>query len=316
MDQTHLNTGINFQFKGSKYRKNFFEGWYLKFILDQHNTISLIPSIHRQGQFVQGSLQTIFSKDNVSKTVSTTYSPSNYEITLPFQFQLGENLISSNQVIINEPHLNFQAEIKKVIPYPHNIMGPFQYFHRIMPCNHGLLVSRGEAKVLVSSDLISGSYDAQLYVEKDWGDTFPERYIWIHADFPDEEVAFFFSVATVVVGKLKFPGFIATILLGGKHYTFATWNLAQLRVSGSPNDIRISLANNDMKVTLRTTPHNTVSLHSPIDGIMNSSIREALSSPLQMVIQLKSGKVLKLSTQRASVEYHKWFDSNLSVSAL
>lgn len=312
MNQTLNNPGIDFQFKGSGYRKNYFEGWYLKFILDDHNTISLIPSIHRQGQLVQGSFQTIFSKDQISQTVSSTYSALNHQITFPFQFQLGENLISSKEIIINEPHLKLQAEIQHVDPYPGNIMGPFRLFHKIMPCNHGLLAFRGEANVKVSSDLIQGSYQAQLYVEKDWGDTFPDRYIWIHADFPKEKVALFFSVATVMVGKLKFPGFIANVLLDGKHYTFATWNLAQLRVSGSPTDIQIGLANKDMKVFLRTNPQNTVSLHSPINGIMNSSIREALSAPLQMVIQLKSGKTYHLTTQRASVEYHKWFETPIN----
>lgn len=188
-------------------------------------------------------------------------------------------------------------------------MGPFQFFHTIMPCNHGLLAMRGKAKVKVSSDLIQGSYEAQLYVEKDWGDTFPDRYIWIHADFPKENVALFFSVATVMVGKLKFPGFIANILIDDEHYTFATWNLAQLKVTGSPTDIRIDLANKDMKVTLHAHPQHMVNLHSPIDGIMNSSIREALSAPLQMILQLKSGKTLKLTTQCASVEYHNWFDN-------
>lgn len=309
MDPTLHNSGIDFQFKGSAYRKNYFEGWYLKFILDDHNTISLIPSLHRQGQLVQASLQTIFSKDEISQTVSSTYSALNHQITFPFEFRLGENLISSNQIIINEPHLKLQAEIQHVVPYPRNIMGPFQFFHTIMPCNHGLLAMRGKAKVKVSSDLIQGSYEAQLYVEKDWGDTFPDRYIWIHADFPKENVALFFSVATVRVGKLKFPGFIANILIDEEHYTFATWNLAQLKVTGSPTDIRIDLANKDMKVTLHAHPQHMVNLHSPIDGIMNSSIREALSAPLQMILQLKSGKTLKLTTQRASVEYHNWFDN-------
>lgn len=109
MDPTLHNSGIDFQFKGSAYRKNYFEGWYLKFILDDHNTISLIPSLHRQGQLVQGSLQTIFSKDEISQTVSSTYSALNHQITFPFEFRLGENLISSNQIIINEPHLKLQA---------------------------------------------------------------------------------------------------------------------------------------------------------------------------------------------------------------
>lgn len=84
-------------------------------------------------------------------------------------------------------------------------MGPFQFFHTIMPCNHGLLAMRGKAKVKVSSDLIQGSYEAQLYVEKDWGDTFPDRYIWIHADFPKENVALFFFCGHSHSGQIKIP---------------------------------------------------------------------------------------------------------------
>ncbi len=304
----HNDSAIDYQFKGFGNRRAYFEVWYLKFILDSQTTLSLIPSLHRREEVIHGHLQIVLSQGDDVMTRSFTYPAADLSMGSPFHFKLGCNDFTSRQITVDESGFRLLAHIDSVRPYPGNIMGPFRFFHPIMPCNHGLLVTGGNAAIDIQSTKLTGSFTARLYVEKDWGDTFPERYIWAHAEFPDEDCSLFFSAAAVAVGNVKFPGFIANIVLDGRDHTFATWNLSALKITGNSQDIQIAMSNQKMKVILRTKPRHTVSLQSPDNGLMESAILEALSAPLSLILEDESGRIRKFHTNRASVEYHRWFD--------
>lgn len=304
-----VKAGMDYQYQGPDDRAAYFEGWYLKFALDRDTTLSLIPSLHKNGQEVHGYLQWIIVKGQTLITDSVRFPLSQIALRRsPFSLRLGANLFTPTRVMIREKNLEFQADFRDLRLFEKDIMGPFRSLHRHMPCNHGLLVTSGQADVTLRSHEVSGTFASRVYAEKDWGDTFPERYIWIHADFPELDSSFFFSIARVKVGFVAFPGFIANLVLDGTDHTFATWNLAQCKVTGNAQDIRVSLANKDIRLTLRISPQESVHLKSPVEGLMDSTIRESLSAPLRMVVEDDRGNIMRLSTINASVEHHAWFD--------
>lgn len=300
---------LDYDFQGPGRRTAWFEGWYFKFQLDDSTTISLIPSLHRTGGEYHGHLQWIIARDHLIFSNGRRFSRDELAVSLrPFQLQLGSNRFTQTALLIDEPDLQLRAHFDWIRPYGREIMGPFRPFHGIMPCSHGLLVPRGGAIVSVRSELVSGTWQSGLYFEKDWGDTFPERYIWLQADFPESASALFFSIARVKVGAVAFTGFIGHLVLQGKDYTFATWNLSQCRVRGTQEDLRLTLVNDAVKCHIRIQPQASVRLKSPVDGEMTASIRESLQAPIRVIIKEETGRIHHLGSNRASMEYHEWFE--------
>lgn len=299
---------VDFQYQGPDGRAAYFEGWYFKFSLGLDSTLSLIPSLHKKGPTIMGNLQWILRSGTTVTTRSISYPSDRLSLRrVPFALGLGPNIFHEYGLRIQEQELDVQADFKSLRHFTKDIMGPFRPLHRQMPCSHGLLVTNGAAELSIRSPHLSGTFASGLYVEKDWGDTFPERYIWIHADFPEQRSSFFFSIARVKVGPAAFPGFIANLVLDGTDHTFATWNLAQCRVTGHAGDIRIALSNKDIRLTLRILPQQTVRLDSPVEGLMTSTIRESLAAPIRMIVEDTDGKIIRLSSPSASVEHHEWF---------
>ena len=304
-----ISPSLDYDFQGPGRRTAWFEGWYFKFQLDGATTLSLIPSLHRTGGEIYGHLQWIIARDHLIFSSGRQFSRDEVTVSShPFRLQLGLSRFTENGLIIDDPDLQLRARFDWIRSYGRDIMGPFRPFHGIMPCSHSLLAPRGGATVTVRSELVSGTWQSGLYVEKDWGDTFPERYIWLQADFPDADSALFFSIATVRVGAIAFPGFIGHLVLQGNDHTFATWNLSQCRITGTQEDLHITLANDQVKCLIRIQPQASVRLKSPVDGEMSSSIRESLQAPIRVIIQDETGRIIRLRSARASMEYHEWFE--------
>ena len=93
-----------------------------------------------------------------------------------------------------------------------NIMGPFTYIPN-MECNHG---------VVSMSHTINGSIQLndetwefkndKGYIEKDWGTSFPKRYIWIQGNhFKNTNTSFMLSLAHIPFIGFSFEGLIAQL---------------------------------------------------------------------------------------------------------
>lgn len=294
---------VDYQYKGPKQRRVFFEGWYFKLELDKETTLSLIPSLHKGREESHGQLQWLLSQGKELTSGSFHYPVDEAALRFrPFHLRLGNSEFSEQGIRIREPDLSLAADFDELRPYAGDIMGPFRFLHQHMPCSHGLLITEGSARVSLSSPELTGVFHARLYVEKDWGDTFPERYIWMHADFPEDDSSFFFSIATVEVGPIGFTGFIANLVLDGVDHTFATWNLSDCIVRGSPRDIRVGLSGHGLKLAVRIQPQDSVPLKSPLEGAMTDHIRESLSAPIRLKIRNEQGNEREFITKRASVE--------------
>ena len=309
MVNSKISPLIDYQYKGPGRRKAYFEGWYFKLNLTDETTLSLIPSLHQQGDVSYASLQWILAKGQDVRSFALTYPSGSFSLTLkPFRLVLGQSYFSETDIRIQEDELQLSVHFQNLNQYTGDIMGPFRWFHTRMPCSHGLLVISGSAQVTLESAQLQGRFKSGLYVEKDWGDTFPQRYIWCQAGFPRQNAAFYFSIATVRVDHLSFTGFIANLTLQEKNFTFATWNFSDCKVLGNPADIRIGLARSDLMAAARIMPQPGVHLNSPVQGMMDSTIFESLSAPLELKIKTL-GNSATFFTERAAVECHNWYDS-------
>lgn len=96
-----------------------------------------------------------------------------------------------------------------------------------MACKHGVISMHHQ----VNGTLTDASGHTLIfkqdhgYLEKDWGHSFPEKYIWAQANhFPKKQTNLMLSVATISLFKLSFIGHLCHLHLDGKDYRFATYN--------------------------------------------------------------------------------------------
>ncbi|RPI92529.1 MAG: hypothetical protein EHM32_09050, partial [Spirochaetales bacterium] len=72
------------------------------------------------------------------------------------------------------------------------------------------------------------------YIEKDWGTSFPESWIWLQGNtFPDGETSFMLSIAKIPWRGRHFNGFLCFLYAGGTLHRFMTYTGARI------NEIRL-----------------------------------------------------------------------------
>lgn len=300
-----------YSFKGAGKRKNYFEGWYLKFMVGDNMTVSLITSIHKSDDRLTGNLQIIISDGDHIKAMDYQYEEHEVRINdNPFELVLGSSVFNEEVVEVNIDEFYLHAEPLKLLEYTDDVMGPFRFFSNL-PCNHGLCVIDGKVELKMISGSENTESEASFYMEKDWGVTFPEKYTWAQCSFPEDKASFFLSMALVPLKSrmvsLTFPGMISVLLYKGKTYSFATYKLSYVKTGEMDGVVEITLANPDIFVHARIKPGATVKLSSPREGMMEDFIEESLSSEIHLGIKRKGEDIESLYSDRCAFENDGWF---------
>lgn len=143
----------NFQGVNQWKSQHYFEGWYYKQVSqDKKNTISFIPGVSFNNEDPHAFIQCIYKdKDNQHKTFY-------------FKYTLERTFLNPN------------------------IMGYFNYIpnlecnHEVVSMNHSL-----NGEIIINGESIDFNH-GKGYIEKDWGRSFPEKYIWIQSNHCGVEI--------------------------------------------------------------------------------------------------------------------------------
>lgn len=295
-------------FQGSTKKKHYFEGWYYKQISkDKKSVISFIPGISLFDDDLHSFVQYIFVSfdKNNKKTINTGYIKYPMKAfkysDIPFSINVGGNIFSESEVSVNlvDDKVNIQGiielgsltPIKKSILMP-NIMGFFAYipgmecYHGIISMNHkinGMLKINGE-----EIDFSNG----KGYLEKDWGTSFPKEYIWMQCNtFKDVNTSIFVSVANIPFMKKSFLGYICNLLIDGKEYRFATYNMSKLKIEKiEKSNVILVLENNKVTLKIEAILKQSGELIAPHKGQMGVKIKEELSGQVKISLLNKKNK--------------------------
>jgi hypothetical protein len=142
------------------------------------------------------------------------------------------------------------------------------------------------------------------YLEKDWGQSFPENYVWVQANhFLDEDVSFFFSYAKIPYLGLKFLGLICHLYLKGKHYRFATYNGGKvISETLGKTQVEYVLKKGDLRLKFIASVDAFASLPSPRLGEMNHAIKEGLSGVVSIWLIDKKDILYQGESRSAGIE--------------
>jgi hypothetical protein len=183
-------------------------------------------------------------------------------------------------------------------------MGFFEYLP-LMECNHDV-VSMNHT---LSGDLeINGQSfnfsQGKGYIEKDYGKSFPQKYVWIQSNhFSREDVSLMVSYATIPYLGLRFKGFIINLVIADKEYRFSTYNFSKIRlIEKSDNHIILNVKRGHYSLCIKAENKDTIKLPSPKEGIMNQHIKEGLSGYVHILLKKKTQKIIDDIGYSAGIE--------------
>jgi len=308
-------------FQGNNRSKGYFEGWYYKQVSkDEKRVISFIPGISLFDNDVHCFVQYIFVSldDNNKKTIKTGYVK--YPIkdfkysNNPFMLQIGENIFSkfmiSIEIVDGDLHIEGTLKfgsftpIKKSILNP-NIMGYFAYVPK-MECYHGIVSMNHIVNGLLRiNDEEIDINNGKGYIEKDWGTSFPKKYIWIQCNnFKNRNTSIFCSIADIPFMRKSFLGYICNLLIDGREYRFATYNHSKLKIESITNEkISILLENSNVKLKIEANIKEAGELIAPEQGKMQKIIKEEVLGQVKIYLYNKqNGTVYKDNCYMAGIE--------------
>jgi hypothetical protein len=202
------------------------------------------------------------------------------------------NLENDQLKISGEFKYSEVTSLPKSILMP-GIMGWYSYVPT-MECNHGVVSIDHNLVGSIEVNGVKTDYNSgKGYIEKDWGISFPESWIWLQCNnFGAEKVSVMISVAKIPWKKSFFIGFISFISLNGKTIVFATYNGAGIiSLKRIENRSEIIIKKRDFELSAYIAGKGTGFLKAPAEGLMNNIIKESIDSEVYVELKEK-GKTL------------------------
>ncbi|WP_074434818.1 tocopherol cyclase family protein [Beduini massiliensis] len=270
------------------YKIPAFEGWYFR-VVDNQVSIAVIIGIAKTKEKQEAFIQIFHTLNEKMEKVSYDIKDVQYQDE-PFLIKIKDSIFSKNRLYIKDQGLSVLLDIKIKAPlslkqtkYAPTIMGPFAYLKN-MQCNHAVLnlgsSTQGEMVYQNSSYKIKGI----LYQEKDWGNSFPRKYIWVQSNCCQEKQAvLFLSCAAIPLKPIEFTGIIMVIAIGEKQYRFASYYGAFITKAKRVKDyFYLSIRQGKYNIVLKIKSGKTYRLDAPEMGEMQRNVEESLLGQVEM----------------------------------
>jgi len=217
-----------------------------------------------------------------------------------FDVLIGKNHFSDSEITLNLQHENFKlcgslafSDLKK---YPSTffspgVMGPFAFVPK-MACYHGIVnIHHTISGQLTMNDAILDMNEGEGYIEKDWGTSFPDSWIWIQGNhFEQSKVSFMLSIANIPWLGRSFTGLIAFLQVEGKFYKIATYNGGKIDfIDIHPPYVNGKIHNTKYLLQFEARQSNVGILKAPKRGTMERNIAESITSEVSLKLSDSKG---------------------------
>lgn len=301
-------------------RTPFFEGWYFKVVdpTGQHR-FAFIPGIFWNNQshaFIQ-----VLDGGNGLATyheypVEAFHTPEDR-----FDLHVADNRFNSAGITLNieRPDQRISGEIQMTgqVPWPVTVASPgimgWYAWVPFMECYHGV-VSLDHA--LHGSLAVDGREidftGGRGYIEKDWGRSFPEAWIWFQSNhFKTPGTSLTGSIAIIPWIRTSFPGFIIGLWHEGRLYRFATYTGARTeRLTVTEDTVDWVVSDKAFRLSMLVTqgPGRQFGLlKGPDVTQMGKRVAETLSATVEAKLtEKRSGRVVFMEIgMYAGLEVHR-----------
>jgi len=289
-----------FLFQGRKTTKGYFEGWYYKQVnASRGQTISVIFGVSMHVAHAHSFVQLLLT--NPLRTYYFEYPIGDFNYD-DGNFTIGPNHFSKQGITLDlhQDHFNCKGSLTytQLVPlktsfYMPSIMGPFAYIPG-MECNHGVVSMRHQVDGTLELTNETWTFTKDTgYIEKDWGRSFPKRYIWIQGNhFAKAEANLMLSVADIPFLKANFEGVIAQLDIPGKSIRIATYLGGRKgKLERTKNGFTLELIQGGYHLLVKAKVDETGDLKAPVHGSMHATIKEGLGGTISVLLT-QAGKIL------------------------
>lgn len=290
-------------FQGKMGKKSYFEGWYLKSVsADGRHSWAFIPGISLNGTDSHSFVQAINGK--TGKTWYFRYPIEDFQFSVrEFSVAVGPNRFSSKGMQLDLQNdtgfFKGRLEFGAFTPFPVSfrrpgIMGWYRYVP-FMECYHGVvsLDHHVEGKIEHPEGTILLDH-GRGYIEKDWGISMPEAWIWMQTNhFDTAGTSFMLSVAKIPwIGK-AFSGFLGFFHHQGKLYPFATYTGAKVeKIEEKGQQLMVEIKARSFRLTIEALLGEKGSLKAPVSGNMERIIHESIDANIKLTLYDKQNHIV------------------------
>lgn len=293
-------------YHGHGRRRNFFEGWYYKFVdATERRVFAVIPGIflgrdastsHCFVQVLDGAT----GRSTYHRYPVERFWASEYELDLrvgPNRFDLDRiqlDIDDANRALHGELHFEGVTPWPVTLTSP-GIMGPYS-FAPFMECYHGVLSFDHAVHGTLTMDGAPINFaGGRGYIEKDWGQAFPQAWVWGQSNHFDRAgPSITVSVATIPWLGTSFRGFIIGLWHERQLYRFATYTGAQLtRLQLSDTHLSLRVEDKRHRLEIDAARSEGGLLHAPYRIDMLQRVTESLTATIAVkLIDRLSGAVI------------------------
>jgi len=280
-------------FQGNLRKKHYFEGWYFKNVTqDLAYTFSFIPGVSLIENDPHAFIQIMSGLTGKTDYIRYPLDQFRWD-KRKLWLQVGSSTFTGRGIILNirseSINLTGQIDFSNIIKYPGSIFSPgimgWYSFVPFMECNHGIVSVNHDlgGEISVNRNVIDFN-NGKGYIEKDWGVSFPEAWIWIQSNnFSEHDTSFSFSIAKIPWLGRFFIGFIAYLHVNKKFYLFSTYNKSIFsEISHDKEKVEITLRNKKNILKIRVIKNSFGDLRAPVSGEMSRSIKESIDSEVHL----------------------------------
>ncbi len=298
--------------------RRYFEGWYFKQVsVDLSSVYAFIPGIALETER-SAFIQVI---DGMSgRTRFLPYPLKEFSAARDrFHVEVGNSAFCTDYIDLNidRPELKVRGRIdfSETSFYPRRlfspgIMGPYSFVPK-MECKHGLVSMDHRLSGSIEVDRRSIDFSGgRGYIEKDWGSSFPESWIWMQSNnFSRPGDSFMLSVAEIPWLRGRFVGFLSFLKRGEKTRFFASYNGGKITHlknlssgDGSTEAVSLHISRGAEKLFVRAESTRRGALKSPVAGRMDSYIRESVDAVIDIDYRGPEGERFKDRGLRGGLE--------------
>jgi tocopherol cyclase len=280
-------------FQGNLKVKNYFEGWYFKHVSkDLSHVYSFIPGVSLTEKDPHAFIQIINGITGETEYVMYSLDEFIWD-KKKLYLKVGGSVFTDKYINLNidkgSLKISGYIEYDNMITYPKTAFSPgimgWYSFVPYMECKHGIVSvnhdTTGELKV---NEKTIGFDEGKGYIEKDWGTSFPEAWIWIQSNnFTDRNTSFQFSVAKIPWRGKYFPGFISFLYFRNEYFLFSTYNNSSITEMNHNNEsLELTMSNRKSVLKVRVVKKTFGELRAPASGDMSRRIKESVDSEVTL----------------------------------
>lgn len=276
----------------------FFEGWYFKITTADGLSFAFIP-----GVFILLDINESYSFIQVFDGTTSTINFVKYPFKAftasrkSFDVFVLENYFSNEEIILDIKDSSVKCSgkilIKSKQKWPDNIINPgsmgFYNYLTFMECYTQVCALSG--KIEGSITLNEQVYDldgGKIYIEKNWGKSFPSSYIWCQCNyFQEQSLSVTCSIGHIPMPYGSFIGFIIGLYYQNKLIKFTSINRSELSIDFADNSIIITAKNSSYTLMYKSS-YNTAEfamLYAPSGTSMLPTARETLTGTAKLILK-------------------------------